>query len=59
MGGYEMNKCPLASSDFIHFIQKFPTQFWNNNTYQQLLLESLAYLVNSTIEVQINKGEKP
>lgn len=58
MGGYEMNKCPLASSAFIHFIQK-PTQVWNNNTYQQLLLESLAYLVNSTIEVQINKGEKP
>lgn len=58
MGGYEMNKCPLASSAFIHFIQK-PTQFWNNNTYQQLLLENLPYLVNSTIEVQINKGEKP
>lgn len=58
MGGYEMNKCPLASSAFIHFIQK-PTQFWNNNTYQQLLLKNLPYLVNSTIEVQINKGEKP
>lgn len=48
-----------ASKQCFHSFYTETNTGLKNKTYQQLLLKNLAYLVNSTIEVQINKGEKP